>query len=102
MYGPFLDMNKHNILTLHLELNVPRETISSSRHQGSHQYALALDRARMIPSLPYKLYRTIDFGLFVVMAIREAIKENVLHASAPHVRTFPRLRECNATLVQST
>ena len=38
----------------------------------------------MIPSLPYKLDRIIDFGLFVVMAIREAIKENVLHASAPH------------------
>ena len=46
--------------------------------------ALALDRTRMIPSLPYKLDRIIDFGLFVVMAIREAIKENVLHASAPH------------------
>ena len=46
--------------------------------------ALALDWARMIPSLPYKLDRIIDFGLFVVMAIREAIKENVLHASAPH------------------
>ena len=40
--------------------------------------------ARMIPSLPYKLDRIIDFGLFVVMAIREAIKENVLHASVPH------------------
>ena len=39
--------------------------------------------ARMIPSLPYKLDRIIDFGLFVVMVIREAIKENVLHASAP-------------------
>ena len=46
--------------------------------------ALALDQARMIPSLPYKLDRIIDFGLFVVMAIQEAIKENVLHASAPH------------------
>ena len=46
--------------------------------------ALALDWAGMIPSLPYKLDRSIDFGLFVVMAIREAIKENVLHASAPH------------------
>ena len=46
--------------------------------------ALVLDQARMIPSLPYKLDRIIDFGLFVVMAIREAIKENVLHASAPH------------------
>ena len=46
--------------------------------------ALALDRVRMIPSLPYKLDRIIDFGLFVLMAIREAIKENVLHASAPH------------------
>ena len=44
--------------------------------------ALALDR--MIPSLPYKLDRIINFGLFVVRAIREAIKENVLHASAPH------------------
>ena len=37
--------------------------------------ALALDRTRMIPSLPYKLDRIIDFGLFVVMAIREAIKD---------------------------
>ena len=46
--------------------------------------ALALDRARMIPSLPYKLDRIINFGLFVVMAIREVVKENVLHASAPH------------------
>ena len=46
--------------------------------------ALALDRTRMIPSLPYKLNRIIDFGLFIVMQIREAIKENVLHASAPH------------------
>ena len=46
--------------------------------------ALALDRMRMIPSLPYKLDRIMDFGLFIVMAIREAIKENVLHASAPH------------------
>ena len=46
--------------------------------------ALALDRMRMIPSLPYKLDRIIDIGLFVVMAIWEAIKENVLHASAPH------------------
>ena len=46
--------------------------------------ALALDRARMIPSLPYYMDRIIDFGLFVVMAIQEAIKENVLHASAPH------------------
>ena len=48
---------------------------------------LALDWTRMIPSLPYKLYRIIVFGLFVVMAIREAIKENVLHASAPHANS---------------
>ena len=33
--------------------------------------ALALDQARMIPSLPYKLDRIINFGLFVVMAIRD-------------------------------
>ena len=46
--------------------------------------ALALDRTRMIPSLPYKLDRIIDFDLFVMMTTREAIKENVLHASAPH------------------
>ena len=46
--------------------------------------ALELDRMRMIPNLSYKLDRIIDFGLFVVMAIREAIKENVLHASVPH------------------
>ena len=46
--------------------------------------ALALDQTRMIPSLPYKLDRIMDFGLFIVMAIREAVKENVLHASAPH------------------
>ena len=38
----------------------------------------------MIPSLPYKLDRIINFGLFIVMAIREVIKENVLNASAPH------------------
>ena len=48
--------------------------------------ALALDwTMRMIPSLPYRLDRIIDFGLLVMMAIREAIKERVvLHASAPH------------------
>ena len=46
--------------------------------------ALALDRTRMVSSLPYKLDRMMDFGLLVIMAIREAIKENVLHASAPH------------------
>ena len=37
----------------------------------------------MIPSLPYRLDRIMDFALFVMMAIREAIKENALHASAP-------------------
>ena len=46
--------------------------------------ALALDLTRMIPSLPYKLDRIIDLDLFVMMATREAIKETVLHASAPH------------------
>ena len=46
--------------------------------------ALALDLTRRILSLPYKLDRIIDFGLFVMMATREAIKENVLHASALH------------------
>ena len=46
--------------------------------------ALALDLTRMIPSLPYKLDKIIDFGLLVMMATREAIKEKVLHASAPH------------------
>ena len=46
--------------------------------------ALALDLTRMILSLPYKLERIIDFDLLVMMAIREAIKEKVLHTSAPH------------------
>ena len=46
--------------------------------------ALVFDQTRMIPSLPYKLDRIIDSGLFVMMATREAIRENVLHASAPH------------------
>ena len=40
--------------------------------------ALALDQVRMIPSLPYKLDKIIDFGLFVMMAIREAIKKLIL------------------------
>ena len=40
--------------------------------------ALALDQVRMIPSLPYKLDKIIDFGLFVMMAIWEAIKELIL------------------------
>ena len=30
--------------------------------------ALALDRTRIIPSLPYKLDKIMDFGLFVMMA----------------------------------
>ena len=46
--------------------------------------ALALDRTRMIPSLLYRVDRIIDFDLFVMMAIREAIKEKVLRASVPH------------------
>ena len=46
--------------------------------------ALALDRTRMIASLPYKLDRIMDFGMLVIMATLEAIKEKVLHASAPH------------------
>ena len=46
--------------------------------------ALALDQTRMMTSLPYKLDRIIDFDLFVIMATWEAIKENVLHALAPH------------------
>ena len=46
--------------------------------------ALALDQTRMILSLPYKLDSIIDFDLLVMMATREAIKEKVLHASAPH------------------
>ena len=46
--------------------------------------ALALDLTRGILSLPYKLDRIMDFDLFVMMATREAIKEKVLHASAPH------------------
>ena len=46
--------------------------------------AMALDLTRRILSLPYKLDRIIDFDLFVMIATREAIKENVLHASAPH------------------
>ena len=46
--------------------------------------ALAFDLIRMILSLPYKLDRIIDFDLLVMMATREAIKEKVLHASAPH------------------
>ena len=45
--------------------------------------ALALDLTRMILSLPYKLDRIIDLDLLVMMATREAIKEKVLHASAP-------------------
>ena len=45
--------------------------------------ALALDWTRMMPSLPYKLDRIMDLGLLVFMAIWEAIKEKVLHASAP-------------------
>ena len=35
--------------------------------------ALALDQMRLIPSLSYKLDRITDFGLFVMMATREAI-----------------------------
>ena len=46
--------------------------------------ALALYLTRMILILPYKLDRIIDFDLLVMMATREAIKEKVLHASAPH------------------
>ena len=45
--------------------------------------ALALDLTRRILSLPYKLDSIIDFDLFVMMATRKAIKEKVLHASAP-------------------
>ena len=46
--------------------------------------ALALDRTRMIPSLLYRVDRIIDFDVFVMMAIREAIKEKVSRASVPH------------------
>ena len=42
--------------------------------------ALTFDWTRMTPSL---LDKITDFGLFVRMATQEAIKENVLHASAP-------------------
>ena len=37
----------------------------------------------MIASLPYKLDRIMDLGLLVIMATWEAMKEKVLHASAP-------------------
>ena len=46
--------------------------------------ALALAWTKMIPSLPYKVDRIIDFDLFVMMAVREAIKEKVSQASVPH------------------
>ena len=46
--------------------------------------ALALDQTRMMTSLPYKLDRIMDFGMLVIMATLKAIKEKVLHASAPH------------------
>ena len=46
--------------------------------------ALAFDLTRMILSLPYKLDRIVDFHLSVMMATREAIKDKMLHASAPH------------------
>ena len=46
--------------------------------------ALALPRTKMIPSLPYKMDRIIDFDLFVMMAVREAIKEKVSQDSVPH------------------
>ena len=65
--------------------------------------ALALDQTWMIPSLPYKLDRIIDFDLFVMMATQEAIKENMLHASALHAPYISTAKgECTATLVQST
>ena len=54
---------------------------------GINIMALALDLTRRILSLPYNLYkldRITDFDLFVMMATLEAIKEKVLHASAPH------------------
>ena len=46
--------------------------------------AMALDliMTRRILSLPYKLDRIIDFDFFGIMGSN---KENVLHASAPHV-----------------
>ena len=56
---------------------------------------LALDLTRMIPSLPYKLDRIMDIGLYIIMATLKAIKENVVHASAPHAPYV-------STLVQST
>ena len=46
--------------------------------------ALALDLTRTMLSLPYKLDSIIDFDFLVMMATQEAIKEKVLHASAPH------------------
>ena len=51
--------------------------------------ALAFDRTRMTPSLPYRLDKIMDLGLFVRMATRDKCVArqpwiNVLHASAPH------------------
>ena len=46
--------------------------------------ALALAGTKMMPSLPYKVDRIVDFDLFVMMAVREAIKEKVSQASVPH------------------
>ena len=55
--------------------------------------ALALDRTRMIPSLLHRVDRIIDFDLFVMMAIREAIKEKVSRASVPHAPYVSTARE---------
>ena len=70
------------IIRGHTELNVLRET-SSSQHQGSHYYGSGIRPDKDDTKFAI-LDRIIAFGLFVMMATREAIKEKVLHASAPH------------------
>ena len=68
-----------------VELNVLRETTFSSRHQESHQYGSGIRPGE--DDTKFAIQVGQDHRLWfvcIMMAIREAIKENVLHASAPH------------------